>query len=95
MDRNLEDVDHFYNKKYQDFSRRLKLLEDRYSPSLQAAAQLEEDEREDLLAALLELRAQLRNLQWYGEVNRRGFIKITKSWTSGYPRHMRRRNTSS
>lgn len=33
---------------------------------------------EDLLAALLELRGQLRKLQWYGEVNRRGFIKITK-----------------
>jgi glycerophosphodiester phosphodiesterase len=33
---------------------------------------------EDLVGALLELRSQLRNLQWYGEVNRRGFIKITK-----------------
>lgn len=85
LDRNLEDVDHFYNKKYQDFSRRLKLLEDRYPPSLQAAAQLEEDEREDLLAALLELRAQLRNLQWYGEVNRRGFIKITKKLDKRIP----------
>ena len=31
-----------------------------------------------MLAALLELRGQLRKLQWYGEVNRRGFIKITK-----------------
>ncbi len=30
------------------------------------------------MAALLELRGQLRNLQWYGAVNRRGFIKITK-----------------
>lgn len=33
---------------------------------------------EDLMGALLELRGQLRNLQWYGEVNRRGFVKITK-----------------
>ena len=33
---------------------------------------------EDLMGALLELRGQLRKLQWYGEVNRRGFIKITK-----------------
>lgn len=40
--------------------------------------QLDNDEREDLLAALLELRGQLRKLQWYGEVNRRGFVKITK-----------------
>lgn len=30
------------------------------------------------MGALLELRSQLRKLQWYGEVNRRGFIKITK-----------------
>ena len=30
------------------------------------------------MGALLELRGQLRKLQWYGEVNRRGFIKITK-----------------
>ena len=30
------------------------------------------------MAALLELRGSLRKLQWYGEVNRRGFIKITK-----------------
>ena len=30
------------------------------------------------MGALLELRGQLRNMKWYGEVNRRGFIKITK-----------------
>ncbi|ETI21141.1 hypothetical protein G647_07485 [Cladophialophora carrionii CBS 160.54] len=85
LDRNLEDVDHFYNKKYQDFSRRLKLLEDRYGVSPQAVAQLDADEREDLLAALLELRGQLRNLRWYGEVNRRGFIKITKKLDKRIP----------
>ncbi|KAL2406347.1 Glycerophosphocholine phosphodiesterase GDE1 [Exophiala dermatitidis] len=85
LDRNLEDVDHFYNKKFQDFSRRLKLLEDRYGTTPQAAAHLDPDEREDLLAALLELRGQLRNLQWYGEVNRRGFIKITKKLDKRIP----------
>ncbi|EXJ94356.1 hypothetical protein A1O1_02750 [Capronia coronata CBS 617.96] len=85
LDRNLEDVGHFYNKKFQDFSRRLKLLEDRYGVSPQAAAQLDPDEREDLLAALLELRGHLRNLQWYGEVNRRGFIKITKKLDKRIP----------
>lgn len=36
------------------------------------------NELEDLMGALLELRGQLRKLQWYGEVNRRGFVKITK-----------------
>ncbi|KAM3066135.1 Glycerophosphocholine phosphodiesterase, variant 2 [Clarireedia jacksonii] len=30
------------------------------------------------MGALLELRSQLRKLQWFGEVNRRGFLKITK-----------------
>ena len=30
------------------------------------------------MGALLELRGLLRKLQWYGEVNRRGFVKITK-----------------
>ena len=39
---------------------------------------MDRDEVEDLMGVLLELRGQLRKLQWYGEVNRRGFIKITK-----------------
>ncbi|RDW62924.1 glycerophosphocholine phosphodiesterase [Aspergillus mulundensis] len=77
LDRNLEDVDHFYNKKYADFSRRLKLLSDRYAQNLDGS-HLDSDDVEDLLAALLELRGQFRKLQWYGEVNRRGFNKITK-----------------
>ncbi|KAL5362390.1 Glycerophosphoryl diester phosphodiesterase family-domain-containing protein [Aspergillus floccosus] len=78
LDRNLEDVDYFYNKKYADFARRLKLLDDRYGQGISGAHRLDSEEVEDLLAALLELRGQLRKLQWYGEVNRRGFIKITK-----------------
>jgi glycerophosphodiester phosphodiesterase len=80
LDRNLEDVDHFYNKKLSEFSRRLKLLEDRFGHSIAAAGAqcLDTEDVEDLLAALLELRGQFRKLQWYGEVNRRGFIKITK-----------------
>ncbi|KAL4784946.1 Glycerophosphoryl diester phosphodiesterase family-domain-containing protein [Aspergillus varians] len=77
LDRNLEDVDHFYNKKYADFSRRLKLLSDRYAQPLDGS-HLDSEDVEDLLAALLELRGQFRKLQWYGEVNRRGFNKITK-----------------
>lgn len=78
LDRNLEDVDYFYNKKFSDFSRRLKLLEERYGHSMETDHHLDSEDIEDLLAALLELRGQLRKLQWYGEVNRRGFIKITK-----------------
>ena len=85
MDRNLEDVDQFYNKKFADFSRRLKLLEERYGSSREAAQQLDAEEVEDLIPALLELRGQLRKLQWYGEVNRRGFIKITKKLDKKIP----------
>jgi glycerophosphodiester phosphodiesterase len=39
---------------------------------------LDDHEVEELMGALLELRNQLRNLQWFGEINRRGFVKITK-----------------
>jgi glycerophosphodiester phosphodiesterase len=59
-------------------SRRLGLLQDRYGKSLKVPEGIDRDEVEDLMGALLELRSQLRNLQWYGDVNRRGFIKITK-----------------
>jgi glycerophosphodiester phosphodiesterase len=37
------------------------------------------------MSALLELRSQLRQLQWYGEVNRRGFVKITKKLDKKIP----------
>ena len=46
---------------------------------------LDLDDAEDLVGALLELRAQLRNLQWYGEVNKRGFVKITKKLNKRLP----------
>jgi glycerophosphodiester phosphodiesterase len=39
---------------------------------------LDRDEASELSGALLELRNGLRKLQWYGEVNRRGFVKILK-----------------
>ena len=71
-------MDHFYNKKYGDAIRRLKLLHDRYGRSLDTVNGIDQDEREDLMGALLELRGQLRKLKWYGETNRQGFVKITK-----------------
>ena len=74
----MEDVDQFYNKKYSDAARRLKLLHDRYGRPLESSNSIDKDDVEELMGALLELRGQLRNLQWYGEVNRRGFVKITK-----------------
>ncbi|CAG8125952.1 unnamed protein product [Penicillium salamii] len=78
LDRNVEDVDYFYNKKYAEFARRLKLLEERYGYSMEGRHPLEPEDRHDLREALLDLRYHFRRLQWYGEVNRRGFIKITK-----------------
>lgn len=63
----------------------MKLLEDRYGYSQEAASQLDGEEKEELTAALLELRGQLRKLQWYGEVNRRGFVKITKKLDKNIP----------
>lgn len=37
------------------------------------------------MGALLELRDKLRKLQWFGEVNRRGFLKITKKLDKKVP----------
>jgi glycerophosphodiester phosphodiesterase len=53
-------------------------LQGRYGRAAQAPDGIDKDEVQDLIGALLELRSQFRKLQWYGEVNRRGFIKITK-----------------
>ena len=71
-------MDNFYNRKYEDSVRRLKLLQDRYGRPTDLPNNIDRDELEELMGALLELRGHLRKLQWYGEVNRRGFIKITK-----------------
>lgn len=46
---------------------------------------LDVDETEELMGALLELRSQFRNLQWFGEINRRGFVKITKKLDKKVP----------
>ena len=78
LDRNLEDVESFYNRKFSETTRRLKLLEGRYGRYNNVGTSMEREEVEDLMGALLELRGLLRKLQWYGEVNRRGFVKITK-----------------
>ncbi|POS80780.1 glycerophosphocholine phosphodiesterase Gde1 [Diaporthe helianthi] len=84
LDRNLEDVDYFYNKKFSDACRRLKLLHDRYG-QMSDVSDLDVDETEELMGALLELRSQFRKLQWFGEINRRGFVKITKKLDKKVP----------
>ncbi|KAK9365836.1 GDPD-domain-containing protein [Lipomyces kononenkoae] len=77
LDRNLEAVDLFYNKRLSECSRRLKVLLDRFPENVKPE-DLDRDDLEDLVGALLELRSQLRMLQWYAEVNKRGFVKILK-----------------
>ncbi|KAI9882398.1 MAG: hypothetical protein M1823_005855 [Watsoniomyces obsoletus] len=85
LDRNLEDVDGFYNKKLFESSRRLKRLEARYGGSAGSTQNLGSAELVELRIALLEARGQLRKLQWYGDLNRRGFIKITKKLDKKIP----------
>jgi len=85
LDRNLETVESFYNKKYAETARRLKLLHGRYGTETHAHDGFNKDDIEDLIGVLLESLSQLRKLQWYGEVNRRGFIKITKKLDKKVP----------
>ncbi|KAI9158320.1 Glycerophosphodiester phosphodiesterase GDE1 [Paramyrothecium foliicola] len=85
LDRNLEVVDSFYNKKFADACRRLNLLHSRYGRVPDVVATLDTDEIEEVMGALLELRNQMRNLQWFGEINRRGFVKITKKLDKNVP----------
>ena len=72
----------FYNKRLSERTRRLNLLKSRYGLDPNGAPRVPEgpdhDELEELVGALLELRNGLRKVTWYGEVNRRGFIKILK-----------------
>ena len=84
----MEDVDYFYNQKFVEAARRLKGLQAKYGTSgAPEIRRFNPDEAADLLAALLDLRNTLRKLQWFGEVNRRGFVKITKKLDKKVPTH--------
>ncbi|EQB45096.1 glycerophosphoryl diester phosphodiesterase [Colletotrichum gloeosporioides Cg-14] len=85
VDRNLEDVDAFYNRKLHESVRRLSLLRDRYGRVPDIVSNLDDDEIEELMAALFEMRVQVRNLSWFAEINRRGFVKITKKLDKKLP----------
>ncbi|GKT47093.1 glycerophosphocholine phosphodiesterase GDE1 [Colletotrichum spaethianum] len=85
LDRNLEDVDSFYNRKLGEAVRRLNLLRDRYGRIHDLVSNLDEDETEELMGALYEMRIMLRNLNWFAEINRRGFVKITKKLDKKLP----------
>lgn len=72
-------MDNFFNAKYFEYSRRLQHIIDRYSSQLKLKT-LDSDELDDLVGILIESRSQLRKLQWYSEVNKRGFVKILKKF---------------
>ncbi|KAG0679778.1 Glycerophosphocholine phosphodiesterase [Pichia californica] len=76
IDSDAEKVDEFYTKKYLDYERRLKKLIVVFPKNSKDIDDL--DEYDDLVDILLELRNCFRNLKWYAELNRRGFVKILK-----------------
>lgn len=78
LDRNIETVNEFFNLKFSEYSRRLTHLIESYNPSLLAERDIDTQELDDLLSILLELRSLCRNLQWFAEVNKLGFVKILK-----------------
>lgn len=78
LDRNIEYVDEFFTAKLNEYTRRLNMLVDKYNPGDIKTQELDPEELEDLINMVLELRSQFRKLQWYSEVNKRGFVKILK-----------------
>ncbi|KAH3672855.1 hypothetical protein WICMUC_004077 [Wickerhamomyces mucosus] len=74
LDRNIETVDEFYNRQYLEYNRRFKKI----SSLIDLVVELEADDLEEIASILLELRSCFRNLKWYGELNKRGFVKILK-----------------
>lgn len=88
LDRNLEDVDSFHNDKLADARQRLSRLRGQYGNVPEAPGaffSLDKDETEELIGALIDLRQTFRNLQWFGEINRKGFVKITKKLDKKVP----------
>ncbi|AOA62244.1 Glycerophosphocholine phosphodiesterase [Komagataella phaffii CBS 7435] len=79
LDRNIENVDDFFNKQYSEYERRLKKIISIISVFSDSQNQnIEEEELDELLNVLISLRSDFRNLKWYGELNKRGFVKILK-----------------
>ncbi|KAK6352747.1 Glycerophosphocholine phosphodiesterase [Orbilia brochopaga] len=78
LDRELEKVDQFYNKRLADCTRKLKILGERHKEQFDDPNHIPRHELEEHAEVLLELRGQLRKIAWFGDVNRRGFVKILK-----------------
>lgn len=83
LDRNVETVDEFYLTKLTDYAKRLKRVVTvlAYSPTSTRPLghpPTTKDDVDELVLILLELRLTLRNLEWFGEINYKGFVKILK-----------------
>lgn len=80
LDRNIEKVDEFYNNKYKEYERRLsKIVSVLGFNDNKITRQIESnDELDEIISILLELRTIYRNLKWFGELNHKGFVKILK-----------------
>ncbi|KAI5956274.1 GDE1 [Candida jiufengensis] len=80
IDRNIEDVDEFYNTKYKEYRRRLNKIVQvlNFKDNLINYKIESKEELDEIISILIELRILFRNLKWFGELNHRGFIKILK-----------------
>lgn len=78
MDRNVKMVDEFFNLTLQSYTHRLTALIQQCDTLDPKTQEMDPEEVEDLINTLLELRSGFRKLQWYAEVNKRGFVKILK-----------------
>jgi len=80
LDRDIEKVDEFYNNKYKEYERRLsKIVSVLGFSDNKITRQIESnDDLDEIISILLELRTIYRNLKWFGELNHKGFFKILK-----------------
>lgn len=82
LDRNVENVDEFYSMKLMEYGKRMRrvvLALGYNSHTHKLTKEIEvKDELDEVVLILREMATTLRNLQWFGEINYRGFVKILK-----------------
>lgn len=75
LDENVNKVDSFYCKKFIDYEARMKRITSVIPINISS---INEEEVEDIISVILELRNSIRNLKWFAELNKRGFVKMLK-----------------
>ncbi|EGV60926.1 Glycerophosphocholine phosphodiesterase [Yamadazyma tenuis] len=80
LDGNIEKVDTFYSTKFDEYNRRLnKIINLLNFSQNKIHHQIDSnDELDEIISILLELKNFFRNLKWFGELNHKGFVKILK-----------------